>query len=192
MAREFAIQRCEHEALPRAPTLPLHRRESWADTTSPRLDGKAAITCDGGVLRDDSNQASRGGSGPSQEMSWATHSGSRRVPSGSQAGRRLLLVPLSLQKLPLLVLTHLLAALLDDTTHSVFSLLGEKMRSGRMFRDSAASCQPHHKHGDGDEIGRLLPHGFALFVPSRSDSRQGAHHLITGRSKGAIDRMTAR
>jgi hypothetical protein len=43
----------------------------------------------------------------------------RRTP------RILLLVSLPLQKLSLLVLAHLLAALLDDTTHSVFSLLDD-------------------------------------------------------------------
>ena len=53
----------------------------------------------------------------------------------------LFLVSLPLEKLPLLVLAHLLAALLDDTTHDEFSLLRDEMRSAPMFRDSAAACQ---------------------------------------------------
>jgi hypothetical protein len=47
----------------------------------------------------------------------------------------LLLVSLPLEKLPLLVLAHLLAALLNDTTHDDFSLLRGEMRNAPMFRD---------------------------------------------------------
>ena len=57
-------------------------------------------------------------------------------------GAALLLVSLSLQKLPLLVLSHLLAALLDDTTQNDFSLRRFNRRSGPMFRESALVCQP--------------------------------------------------
>ena len=56
--------------------------------------------------------------------------------------RSLLLVSLSLQELPLLVLSHLLAALLDDTTHVILSLPRDELRSAPMFRSSWNTCQP--------------------------------------------------
>lgn len=55
--------------------------------------------------------------------------------------KQLLLVSLSLEELPLLVLAHLLAALFDDTTHDEFSLVRAETLRPAIFRDLERPCQ---------------------------------------------------
>jgi hypothetical protein len=57
------------------------------------------------------------------------------MPTERSARLSLALMTLPLQQLTLLVLAHLLAALLNDTTHDDFSLLRGEMRNAPMFRD---------------------------------------------------------
>lgn len=133
-------------------------RITWLDAKRPlpSLSGERRLAHQNGLER---------GNGATAEI-YAEYSGRRvgrdPIDSGPERITRaacavLLLVPLPLQKLPLLVLAHFLAALLDDTAHCVFSLLRDEIWSGPMFRDSARACQLHGRAAGSDGFAEPSP-----------------------------------